>query len=793
MPDHALGEHLRYVILGGDRLDTARLQPWIRHYPPEAVTLVNMYGITETTVHVTFCRLTRDHIEAPGRRSPVGRPLPETTVYVCDRHLNPQPLGAPGEMLVGGSGVCLGYLERPDLTAERFIPDRFSGVGRLYRSGDLAWRDEAGALNFVGRNDHQVKIRGHRVEPAEVERALRVLAGVTQAAVVVDEGAAGSELVACVTGAVDAAVLRSALEARLPDYLVPSSIVVCDVLPMTAHGKLDVAAVRALRWRDRVMTGPAFEAPVTERERLLSTIWAEVIGVDRVGRHDRFISLGGDSIKSIQILARLRARGLTLDLKDLFRYPTVAELAPRLGERQAAGVVTSEAGACALTPVQRRFFDEHTVASAHYNHAVLLRFDREVDAARLREALQQLQDAHGALRLRFTHAAGEWCAEFAPTGEAVELAEADLRRERHPSGALQQLAGREQASFDFGVGPLFRAALYRLPDADRVLLVAHHLIVDGVTWRIVLEDLAAALLGQPLLEPTDSYATWSAQLQESAVAPWLLAELPYWRSMDADTGGLAVAIGQAGSYADAVEELIEWTESETTDLLRRAPAAYQTNAGELLLAAVARALGRWGGERGTQIALEGHGRDAAGGVDVSRTAGWFTSLYPFVLDLDDQPIGRRIRQLKEDLRQVPHGGAGYGILRYLSHAPEAAGLRARPALSFNYLGEFRTGETGGGFRLCGDPIGPSVSPAGPRPFALEIAAVVIEDRLRLSLTYASTGLSPARARELRDVLNHELRGVVEHCVNREVPQLTPADLTHKGMTLDELDELFDDD
>jgi non-ribosomal peptide synthase protein (TIGR01720 family) len=213
----------------------------------------------------------------------------------------------------------------------------------------------------------------------------------------------------------------------------------------------------------------------------------------------------------------------------------------------------------------------------------------------------------------------------------------------------------------------------------------------------------------------------------------------------------------------------------------------------LLLAAVARALGRWGGERGTQIALEGHGRDAAGGVDVSRTAGWFTSLYPFVLDLDDQPIGRRIRQLKEDLRQVPHGGAGYGILRYLSHAPEAAGLRARPALSFNYLGEFRTGETGGGFRLCGDPIGPSVSPAGPRPFALEIAAVVIEDRLRLSLTYASTGLSPARARELRDVLNHELRGVVEHCVNREVPQLTPADLTHKGMTLDELDELFDDD
>jgi len=798
-PDHTLG-HLRYVIFGGDRLDTARLRPWVRHYPADAVALVNMYGITETTVHVTYYRLTDEDIQSASGpptvalakvgRSPVGRPLPETTVYVCDRHLNPQPLGAPGEMLVGGSGVCSGYLDRPELTAARFIPDAFTGSGRLYRSGDLAFRDESGALNFVGRNDHQVKIRGHRIEPAEVERALRAIDGVEQAAVIVERGAAGNELSACVTGRLAAAAVRSALESRVPDYLVPSSIVVCDALPLTAHGKLDLAAMRALRTQQAAATATAFEAPVGEHEQILASVWADVIGVAKVGRYDRFISLGGDSIKSIQILARLRARGLTLDLKDLFRYPTVAELAPRLQARAATKVVAAT-GAFALTPIQRRFFEEHPVDSAHYNHAVLLRFDGAADVERVRQALQLLQDTHGALRQRFEPTAAGWRGAFAPTGEAVTFVVDDLRNDLEPLKTMQRLSAREQTAFRFEQGSLFRAALYQMTGGDRLLLVAHHLLVDGVTWQIVLEDLTAAMAGKPLLEPTDSFAAWSAALHEQSTSPRGLAELPYWQAMDA--GEEPGAIGEAGQYADAVEELIEWTAADTADLLRRAPAAYQTNAGELLLAAVARALGEWTGERRLQIALEGHGRDAAPGVDTSRTAGWFTALYPWMLDLDDRPVGRRIRQIKEDLRQVPNGGAGYGMLRYLAGTPEGSHLRARPRMAFNYLGEFRTAAAAGGFSLCHDPIAPPVSPSGPRPFALELAAIVVEDRLRLSVTYAASQMAAARVRELCRILDAELRLVVEHCTTREVPELTPADLTHKGITLDELDELFDDD
>jgi amino acid adenylation domain-containing protein/non-ribosomal peptide synthase protein (TIGR01720 family) len=791
---HALGDHLRYVIFGGDRLDAGALRPWIRHYPLSTVALINMYGITETTVHVTFCRLTEDQIRHPRRLSPVGRPLPETSVYVCDRHGNPQPIGAPGEMLVGGTGVCRDYLDRPELTAERFIPDVFAGSGRLYRSGDLAVRDRAGALNFIGRNDAQVKIRGHRIEPAEIVHALRAVEGVDQAAVFVETGPTGPELVACVSGRADAGALRAAVSERLPAYAVPSQFVVCNVLPLTANGKLDREAVRRLRDQAAGVAAPTFEAPATERERILADVWAAVLATPRVGRHDRFINLGGDSIKSIQILARLRARGLTLDLKDLFRYPTVAELAPKLTERRAVAAAADATSPFALTPIQQRFFETHPVDRAHFNHALLLRVERAVDPERLRAALQALYDAHGTLRLRFHQQPdGTWLQQVSPRGEPVRLSVVDVSAEPDDVGAVFAHSALEQTGLDLGEGPVFRAALYRRPGADRLLLVAHHLAVDGVSWQILLDDLSAALTGAAPLATTDAFSHWAAMVRAPELHRALVAELPAWQRMDAATDDDSQALlGDAGVYADARESLIEWNTDDTSDLLRRAPAAYHTNAGELLLAAAARALGRWTGRRQLQIALESHGRDAVPGADVSRTVGWFTSLYPFVLNLDNGEVGRRIRQLKEDLRRIPGGGAGYGILRYLSAIPGARALSAHPRVSFNYLGELNVRASDTWVSPSRDPIGPSASPRGPRPFALELAAMAIDGRLRLAITYPGAVMSEASIQELRRALEEELRVVVDHCTGRKEPELTPADLTHKGLSLDEFEGLFDE-
>jgi non-ribosomal peptide synthase protein (TIGR01720 family) len=343
-------------------------------------------------------------------------------------------------------------------------------------------------------------------------------------------------------------------------------------------------------------------------------------------------------------------------------------------------------------------------------------------------------------------------------------------------------------------GPLFRAALYRWRDADRLLLVAHHLAVDGVTWRILLEDLEAALAGTPLLERTDSLSTWADAQHAAAAGGRVAAELPLWKGMD-DSGGTAIdpdpRLHDRGSYGDAVEELLDWTKKDTADL-RDACAAYQTNIGELVLAGAARALGRWTGRETMQIALEGHGRDALPDVDVSRTAGWFTAIYPVVVDLADGPVHQRVRALKETLRRIPGGGAGYGILRYLSPDGPARGLRARPPVCFNYLGDVQVA-AGGTFAPCGDRIAAAASPRGPRPFAVEIAAIVADGALRVALTFAGRTVDRAVMRRLRDALDEELRHVVAHCLGRTAPELTPADLTHKALTLEELDGLFDDD
>jgi non-ribosomal peptide synthase protein (TIGR01720 family) len=357
---------------------------------------------------------------------------------------------------------------------------------------------------------------------------------------------------------------------------------------------------------------------------------------------------------------------------------------------------------------------------------------------------------------------------------------------------MYEHSAAEQRGMHLADGPLFRAALYRWRDADRLLLAAHHLAVDGVTWRILLEDLEAALSGAPLLAPTDSFHAWAEAQQAAAAAGWFEGERDVWQQVDASAGQeLEQHVGRRGLYADAVEERLDWNAADTADL-KRACEAYQTNVGELLLTAVSRALGRWTGLDTRTMALEGHGRDAlesVGGPDVSRTAGWFTTVYPVVVDLREKTVHDRLREVKESLRRVPSSGAGYGILRYL--AAGARPLSGRPAVSFNYLGEL-DGGTSRLFAPSTDRIGPAASPRGPRPFALEVGAIITGGSLAVAFTF-DAHVEPARRRQLRDAADEELRRVLAHCLGRRAPELTPADLTHKGLTLEELDGLFDDD
>ena len=518
-PVHSLGEHLRYVVFGGDRLDVASLRPWITHYPPETVALINMYGITETTVHVTFCRLTRAQIESPSRHSPIGRPIPETTVYVCDRHLNPQPIGAPGEMLVGGTGVCRGYLNRPELTAQRFLPDPFGGAGKLYRSGDLAIRDASGALSFIGRNDDQAKIRGHRIEPAEIERgaarAGRRRAG-RDSRRDADRGRRnGIDRVRHRARNAAERRVRCARDSRdaCPTTWCRAASIVCDVrhLPLTAHGKLDRNRVLQMTRTDTAVDA-AFEPPATARERILAEIWAACLGVERVGRRDRFVNLGGDSIKSIQILAQLRARGLNLELKDLFTYPTIADLAPLLTERRAvaavAGVRRAVRADADSTAVLREASGRSQPFQPRRAVAVALRTSDRPACAEASAAGAVRRARCAALAILSSRLDGTWSQAVSPRGTPVRLTVVDLSQETRTVGCYLSAFGRtSRPGCDLGAGPLFRAALYRGATARIACCWSrHHLVVDGVTWRILLDDLSAALDGGARPSPTDSFS-----------------------------------------------------------------------------------------------------------------------------------------------------------------------------------------------------------------------------------------------------------------------------------------------
>ena len=535
-PAHDLADHLHTVIFGGDRLEPTYLQPWAAFYPAHQVALVNMYGITETTVHVSYYRLTAADIYGPPQRSLIGRPLPETTIAVLSPLMEPQPLGVSGELWVGGSGVCGGYLNRPELTAERFVEH----LGRrLYKTGDLGRLRADGVLEYLGRNDHQVQVRGHRVEIGAVEQQLLSHPGVAKALVIDRDGPQGSrELVAYVIGTAEltAVGLRQHLAEALPDYMIPNHFVALDTLPLTANGKVDRAALPPPE-QSRLALGSSFVAPQDPTAITIARIWQEVLGLDQVGVDDNFFALGGDSIKALQIVSRLHRVGVRVTAGQIFSARTIARLAalvaPAAPAVRAAGS-TERRDWAGLTPIQSWLVSDLQRDVGHFNNTAVLASDGPVDAEALQRAVDAVVAHHDILRLRLDLAVTPprqiVTPDVAVTVEVVELGGV---------AALTAHATRLQRGFDVTRPPLLRVQVCRLPDGDRLLVLCHHLMIDGLSWRILLEDLieayGAAREGRAitLLPTSQPWLDWVGVLEAYARSPELLAELPYWTAVDA--------------------------------------------------------------------------------------------------------------------------------------------------------------------------------------------------------------------------------------------------------------------
>ncbi|MCK0093500.1 non-ribosomal peptide synthase/polyketide synthase [Rhodococcus sp. F64268] len=836
---------LRWIIFGGEALDLAQLDRWYRRHDDTSPTLVNMYGITETTVHVTALPLGRA-VAADANGNLIGAPLPSLQLHILDTRLHPVPAGTTGELYVSGGQLTRGYLHRPDLTATRFVADPHGGSGeRLYRTGDLARRTPGGDIEYVGRSDFQVQMRGFRIELGEVEAALLRTAGVARAVVVVhhDERTATDRLVGYLvpeTGVdleVDTVLAQAATD--LAAYMVPAALVVLDTLPVGATGKLDR---RALPAPDFAARSAVTRAPVGDREVRLVELFAQVLGLDTVGVDDSFFSLGGDSIMSIQLVSRAKAAGLELSPREVFEHKTPAALAA-VAAVAVAPTVLSElpgggVGQVPLPPIVHWML-ERGGSYDRYTQAVLLRLPTGLTRSVLTTLIQTLLDRHDMLRGRLSPSAGS------PRGVALHVdppgavrAETVIHRVPVTSAAdtaeFFALASHELDAaadrLDPSAGVLMQAVWFdSATGAGRLLLVIHHLAVDGVSWRILVPDLAAAWAAG--LDPDSPAAAlppvagtsvrrWAQALADSAHDPRRRSELEFWRRtvdvVEPPVGDRpfdpAVDVNDTVSTVESVLPT-----SVTEALLTTVPERFHGSVEHGLLAAFALAVTAWRRDRGQHrdevlLNVEGHGREtsAADGADLGGTVGWFTTIHPLRLDLAGLDLdeafaggaaaGRAIKTVKEHLAAVPDHGVGFGLLRYLAAdtAAELATL-ATPQLSFNYLGRPTVG-TDTAADVPWLPIGEfgrggTQSPDMPAAAVIDLNAVTVDGPdgpvLRTFWSFPEGLLDDTEVTALAARFTAAATALARHARSPHAGGLTPSDLPLVRLDQPTLEQLED--
>ncbi|MFJ2995777.1 amino acid adenylation domain-containing protein, partial [Pandoraea sp. NPDC087047] len=791
-PQDVLPRHR--LVLGGEATRWPLLAR-IAELSPET-QVMNHYGPTETTVGI----LTQEAAQADrGAASlPVGRPLSASVAHVLDAGLNPVPRGAVGELYLGGAGLARGYQGRAGQTAERFVASPTGDGARLYRTGDRVRAREDGSLEFLGRVDDQVKIRGYRVELGEVVRALLAMPGVGKAEVIARDADDGrTQLYAYVVArdgaTLDTAAVREALAQTLPDYMVPAGIVCLEALPLTPNGKVDRRALP----EPVLAQADDFAAPQGEVEETIAQIWADILRVARVGRHDNFFELGGDSILTLQIVARARRRGWKVTPRQLMEGQTVAAVAA--AATPVAAVPTQKAADTsaewfALTPVQRWFFTQHADTASHWNQSLMLACTAPADATPVHRAVAHVVDHHHALRLRFARRDGRWQQSHGPAGSHA-FEHVDLRDAPDPAAAITQAADAAQRSLT--LAQPFKAVWMDLGSSGRLLLAAHHLVVDGVSWRVIVEDLQTAhaqlLAGQPVQLPstTSALRTWVSTLQRHADSVALQAELPFWeQTLDGDNRRLPARADGSNTVADAHALSVSLDAGRTRQLLSEVPRAYRTQINDILLAALARTLCEWDGRESVLIELEGHGREELdAGVDLSRTAGWFTSLFPVRLAPGSEGPGATIKAVKEQLRAVPRKGIGYGVLRHMTASGSHLGDLGYPQVTFNYLGQFdQTFASDGMWQVARESAGTQRAAGSTRRTWFDVGAMVHDGCLHLSWSFSKALHDEATIGHLLERYRDHLDALIAHCVDGS-RGITPSDVPLAGLSQTQLDTL----
>ncbi len=770
---------LQYLLAGGERCTEQIVQRWA-----QGRNFYNAYGPTEATVAVSWCRI----ISAVDGRTnvPIGRPIANIQLYILDKQLQFVPIGVAGELHVGGFGLARGYHNRHDLTAERFIPDPFSGEpgGRLYKTGDLARYLPDGNVEYLGRIDSQVKVRGFRIELEEIEAVMGQHPLVRECAVIVREDRPGDKrIIAYYVLAQGAEIadgdLRMLAKEKLPDYMVPSAFMRMEALPLTENGKVNRKAL-PVPDVDRPDSEALYIAPRAPVEVTLSEIWQQVLGVKKAGIKDNFFDLGGDSILTMQVVALASQAGIKISPRLIFLHPTIEELAAAAISAESGhaeqGLVT---GSVPLTPVQHWFFEHQPTESHHFNTSMMLEFFIRPQIPLLEKAMNRLLIHHDSLRMQFRCSNFTWEGFLGDANQEVPFYHVDLSQvgKKERKEAIEAVASSLQASLDFSEKPLIRMAYIDLGPKEnpRLLIIFHHLVIDGVSWRLFIQDFLTSYQqlskGEAITLPakTTSFQTWAKRLVDHSLSSAIREQLSYWQEMVQHKPNplprdFAEGKNTFGSAADVTLSLgVE----DTRDLLQKILKAKDTQINDVLLTILGRVLFQWTGERSFVIEMEGHGReDIFEDVDLSRTIGWFTTIFPVLIDLGkSNDLEAQLTSAKEQAQRIPDHGLGFGLLRYLSQdavVREQLDKVREPEVNFNYLGQFDQFTEGEQvpFQVATESVGIEQSSSAIRSALLYIVGIVSGGQLHVRWLYSRNVHKRSTIEKLAKNYMKELRKLI---------------------------------
>ncbi|MGD6900410.1 amino acid adenylation domain-containing protein [Bacillus infantis] len=752
--------------------------------------LFNEYGPTEGTVWSSYYQVDENFNHSS---VPIGYPSPHANIFILDKHLNLIPQGTEGEIYISGQGVTRGYNNHPIQTAEKFIPSPYGNGERLYKTGDLASYNEDGSIHFHGRVDGQVKINGFRIEVGEIEATIEEEQDVKKAVVLLKkEKNLPARLFAFIAAPNDFSVneLKRKLISRLPHYMVPSSYIVLPELPLTPNGKINTKHLLELKLDSNKKKHHIIH-PVTAEEKMLCKVLAEILQ-EEVSLNDSFFEIGGDSILAIQLSSKLMEKGWVLKPKDIFDKKTILNIAKAMKVKEKGKIIkVADGNEFQLTPIQKWFFSQNFLYQNHWNQAVRLRIRKDIPYVWLEEAITYLLKVHPSLRLRFFQKNGSWMQKIEESnGFSFKLIRREVNYPSNSEKEISRFSNELQASLNIQDGLLFTAAYFdcEAESENELIIIAHHLIVDMVSWQIILQDLDH-LIGQKisgekffLQDEEFNYSDWFHHLIEQNVEPYDQEKEHYVTALD------SMNKGSEGSKKSAVAKL---EKESTSTLLKDVPKYFETKPNEVILAAICLSLKGIKGIRDIKIDLEGHGREPfSSDIDLSRTVGWFTNVCPILLESEYivNPDNHLLKHIKNRLRGVPNGGITHAIARWLNQNEETH--RHNSPFSYNYLGKIDQAFFRAKHFSFHSYLSDSVrNPEEKRSYLLEFEPYILNEQLYMKIIYGPSFSENGMTSMCEDILEN-IRKLIMFCTETEEIGMVASDFPNANLDQGALDRFL---